>query len=499
MTSGRTLALDALVRWRSGTEFADKIVAETFARSALGAADRAFALELFYGVLRNLTLLDFWIGELRSAPVDPGARDILRLGLYQTLLIETAAHAAVYETVALAPPRARSVINAILRRALREKPALTSRADAQPPSVRFSVPEFLFAKWSEQFGEAAALELARWNNRPAPVFARINRLRTTVAEFLRRYQGSSLLPGSSNFVTLPDPAVALRDGDCYMQDPSTAIACELLRPAAGENVLDACAAPGGKAAYLAEMMRNEGTLVVADQNETRLERLRENLVTLGVSNARTLRCDWADESSVRAAALREQSFDKILVDAPCTNTGVMRRRVDVRWRLQPADLARMPRQQRNHPRGGRAAPQTGRLVSLQHLQPGAGGKRTSHRGLPARAARFFPNENNGEPALPRSFRWRIRGPCSRFAGRSAGFELNAGRTSFPGDRVVSAPSTGWRLQSHAHDHERAQVAKTVCIPGSRWNDNALCKTPVSISSPPFWSIIPPLSNATKRS
>ncbi len=110
-------------------------------------------------------------------------------------------------------------------------------------------------------------------------------------------------------------------------------------------MLDACAAPGGKAAYLAEMMGNAGTLLVADDNERRLERLRENLVRLGVSNARTLRCDWADESSVRAAALAEKSFDKILVDAPCTNTGVMRRRVDVRWRLQPGDFERMPRRQ----------------------------------------------------------------------------------------------------------------------------------------------------------
>ncbi|MEO6970762.1 MAG: transcription antitermination factor NusB, partial [Chthoniobacterales bacterium] len=244
--NARALALEALERWRHGTEFADQIVAETFGRSALGPADRAFALELFYGVLRNLTLLDFWISQLRPAAVDTAARDLLRLGLYQTLLIETAAHAAVYETVALAPPRKRTLINAILRRALREKDALTSRAEAQPPPIRFSVPEFLFAKWSRQFGETNALDLCRWNNRPPLVYARINQLRTTTPEFLTRYPGSSLLPGSSNFASLPDPAAALRDGACYLQDPSTALACELLRPGAGENVLDACAAPGGK-------------------------------------------------------------------------------------------------------------------------------------------------------------------------------------------------------------------------------------------------------------
>ncbi len=343
--SGRSLALKALARWRKGAEFADQIVAEIFAQSALGVSDRAFALELFYGALRNLTLLDFWIAQLRPAPIEADARDILRLGLYQILLIETAAHASVFETVELARPRTRPLINAILRRALRERMALTQQAEEQPLQIRFSAPEFLIAKWSRQFGSAATFELCRWNNRPAPVYARINELKTTAAEFLRRYAGSFLLPGHSNFVGLPGPADALRNGDCYLQDPSTALACEMLRPAPGESVLDACAAPGGKSAYLAEMMQNQGALVAADRDEVRLERLRNNLVRLEVTNTRTVRCDCSDENSLREAALARQSFDKILVDAPCTNTGVLRRRVDLRWRLRPEDFVRMPGRQ----------------------------------------------------------------------------------------------------------------------------------------------------------
>jgi 16S rRNA (cytosine967-C5)-methyltransferase len=343
MPSGRTLALEALTRWRNGMMFADKIVAETFARSALSSSDRAFALELFYGVLRNLTLLDFWIAQLRSERVEPDARDILRLGLYQLLLLETAAHAAIFETVELAPHRLRSLINAILRRALREKDALTNAAGASPLTIRFSTPAFLIEKWTRQFAGEEVVQLCQWNNRPAPIYARINQLKTTVAEFLLRYPGSVLWPGSRNFVTLPDPGAALENGDCYIQDPSTAIASEMLRPLPGETVLDACAAPGGKAAYLAELMENQGTLLAADQAETRLQRLRDNFVRLGVDNARSVRCDWLDENSV--CAINPISFDKILLDAPCTNTGVMRRRVDLRWRLRPDDFARMQRQQ----------------------------------------------------------------------------------------------------------------------------------------------------------
>jgi 16S rRNA (cytosine967-C5)-methyltransferase len=119
----------------------------------------------------------------------------------------------------------------------------------------------------------------------------------------------------------------------------------MLRPVAGETVLDACAAPGGKAAYLAEIMQNQGILVAADRDEIRLRRLRDNFVRLGITNARTVTCDWSDEKSIQAADLGAHFFDKILLDAPCTNTGVMRRRVDVRWRLRPDDFVRMQRLQ----------------------------------------------------------------------------------------------------------------------------------------------------------
>ena len=345
MNSGRTLALSALTRWRNGTEFADRIIEQTFGLSGLGASDRGFALELFYGVLRNLALLDFWIGQLRSEPIDAGTRDLLRLGLYQIRFLRTPAHAAVFETVELARPRVRNLINAILRRALREEITLTNAADAQPLSVRFSEPEFLVEKWTRQFGAQATLELCRWNNRPAPIYARVNQLRTTVADFLHRHPGSFALPGSVNFVGLPSPTTVTQNGDGYIQDPSTAIACEMLRPSPGERVLDACAAPGGKSAYLAEMMANQGVLVATDQDDLRLVRLRDNLVRLGVTNVRSVHCDWLGENSIQAVGLTEACFDKILVDAPCTNTGVMRRRVDVRWRLGAGDFIRMSRRQ----------------------------------------------------------------------------------------------------------------------------------------------------------
>jgi 16S rRNA (cytosine967-C5)-methyltransferase len=342
--SSRALALTMLRRWRVGREFADAIVAETFAQTDLAAADRAFALELFYGVLRNLSLLDFCIGELRAQPVDNFARDILRLGLYQTQIIETAAHAAVFETVELAPPRLRSLVNAILRRALREKDRLTTSVSEQPAAVRFSEPQFLVEKWTRQFGDETALELCRWNNQPAPVYARINDLKISPADFRRKYPNAESISANLLFVRLRGTETSLTNEDFYIHDPSTALACALLDPQPDEIVFDACAAPGGKSGMIAAQMENRGRLVAADR-ESRLDRVRGNLVRLGVENATIVGVDWLDLESIQRAKFVEKSFDKILLDAPCSNTGVMRRRVDARWRLAPRDFLAMPRQQ----------------------------------------------------------------------------------------------------------------------------------------------------------
>lgn len=339
-TSARRVALAALKTWRKKTEFADAIISNLLPDAALESADRAFAVELFYGILRNLTLLDFWIGELRSARVDVDLRDLLRLGLYQLFLANTPEHAAVYETVALAPQRKRPIVNGILRSAVRRWKKLRDKANSQPIDVRFSHPKFLIERWNEQFGEKDAKTLCEWNNQPPPIYARINQLKIDRQNFLQRYRDARSLPNVSNFVDLPSHAEALNHGDCYVQDPSTAIACELLQPQAGEKILDACAAPGGKTAYLAELMENNGLIVACDRDPERLHLLEENLKRLGVEIVKSVRHDWTKDQ-IPSGIGADAPFDRILIDAPCSNTGAMRRRVDVRWRLKPSDFARM--------------------------------------------------------------------------------------------------------------------------------------------------------------
>ena len=340
--SARALALTALREWRSGRQFADAILARLLRSSDLAAPDRAFATELFYGVLRHLTLLDFWTATLRSGHLDHDARDLLRLGIYQLFILQTPEHAAVYETVELAGARARSLVNAVLRNALRRKKELVEKAGEQDLNVRTSHPQFLIDRWEKNFGHENTAALCNWNNQPAPVYARINQLKISVDEFLTKHSDSQRLPDRENFVRLTGiPSEALAAGHCYIQDPSTAAACLLLEPKPGEQVLDACAAPGGKTAYLAELMKNNGIILACDRDQGRIRTLRDNLERLGAGIAQCLRHDWAGETPLPEGA----AFDRILIDAPCSNTGVVRRRVDVRWRLTAKDFLRMQAEQ----------------------------------------------------------------------------------------------------------------------------------------------------------
>ena len=343
--SARRIALKTLRTWRKERRFADSIVSEFLAKALLPDSDRAFALELVYGVVRNLTLLDFWIGCLRASKVDVDLRDVLRLGLYQLFLIKTAAHAAVHETVGLVPQRQRPIVNGMLRAAIRRESELLARADAEPLFVRTSHPQFLVERWQQHLGAQYAEELCKWNNLAAPVYGRVNQLKIDREEFLRFYPNSRPVARNPEFIEFDVlPSGAVRQGHCYIQDPSTAIACQILSPQAGEKILDACAAPGGKTGYIAQLMKNRGTIVACDRDPGRLQILKENMARLGVGIVHIFEHDWT-RGHVPAEIASMAPFDRILLDAPCSNTGVMRRRVDVRWRLQPGDFPRMQQRQ----------------------------------------------------------------------------------------------------------------------------------------------------------
>jgi 16S rRNA (cytosine967-C5)-methyltransferase len=337
----RQSCIRALLEWEKGKHFSDEILHTALEKEPLSPLDRAFFMETFFGVLRNLSQLDFLIAQLRDGPIDPETRAILRLGLYQIFHMRTAAHAAVNESVSLAG-RSRGLVNAILRRALREKDALETALAHAGQAVAMSHPDFLLARWERNFGTEATRQLCAWNNQPAEVHVRTNELRISVADLLR--SAAEATPSSAHPLAIKVkhlPPDWLVGGLCYVQDPSTLVACDLLDPQPGEMVLDACAAPGGKTTYLAQLMRNQGRIVACDLYASRVARLRENIARLGVTNVQAIQHDCMQAGP----PLTPASFDRVLVDAPCSNTGVLRRRVDVRWRLTDEDFLRMPAQQ----------------------------------------------------------------------------------------------------------------------------------------------------------
>lgn len=338
-TTARRAAFVALRAWQDYHDRADTIISAILDRSALQKSDRAFALELFYGVLRNLVLIDFWVGCLRAGSLDADLRDVVRLGLYQLFFLGTPDHAAVNESVEMVFPKQRGLINAMLRTAVRDRDELRLKAKRQPMAVRQSHPAFLVSRWQRIYGLEQTAELCEWNNQRAKIYARINRLKIDPEQFAQRYPETEEIRGLPDFRHCQDvPKDALARGHCYVQDPSTIIAGALLAPEPGETVLDGCAAPGGKTGHLAQLMQNKGTLIACDRDPQRIKRLNENIGRLGLSVVKTIQHDWTKPRLPKEIE-KIGLFDRILIDVPCTNTGVMQRRVDVRWRLEPDSIA----------------------------------------------------------------------------------------------------------------------------------------------------------------
>ncbi len=335
----RQAAVSALRAWAKGQDYAESLIERHAHRRMLSSPDRGLLQAILFGVLRNRRLLDHWIGKLRDGKLDPETRDILRVGLCQLLILNLPDHAAVNETVEAGKASVRSLINAVLRRAITARKRLLDDVAELPPTIIYSHPDWLFNRWKASFGKANTLALMAWNNQPAETFFRVNPLAPAADSLpgtpVESAPGFFKLEGSL-------PGALLASGGVYIQDPATRHAVELLDPQPGERILDACAAPGGKAFLIAAAQGGAENLTCTDSNEKRLPRLRENLERLHAAAATIAIHDWTQP----APAHWHGAFDGILLDVPCSNTGVIRRRVDVRWRLQAPDLEKLATTQR---------------------------------------------------------------------------------------------------------------------------------------------------------
>ena len=352
----REIAARVLRQWEQ-----ESVAAETFLSDSLKGIprpDRGLCQELVLGVIRHRAWLD-WLIEQKTdgRRQQPIAQILLRLGLYQIFQLDRVPdHAAVNETVNLARRHdlgnQSGFINAVLRNCLREKDTWIVRLSAlrkSQPSVGYSHPQWLVQRWRDRWQDH--ISLLEWNNLPAPIYARRNTLSVTAEELEAQWARENVAAEPVKFNWLkeglmfrietdgsPSAPPSFHEGKYYIQDPSTLASVQELDPRPEENILDLCAAPGGKTTAIAQRMQDNGSLLATDIDDSRLDRLRENAERLGL---RSIQPKALHQINLKTAG----PFDRILVDAPCSNTGVMRRRVDVRWRLNARELPVLARTQ----------------------------------------------------------------------------------------------------------------------------------------------------------
>ncbi|NDG75162.1 MAG: 16S rRNA (cytosine(967)-C(5))-methyltransferase [Synechococcaceae bacterium WB8_1B_136] len=338
--------------------YADGALERELGRTELSVADRGLATELAYGAIRQRRLLDAWLDLLGKVPAHkqpPKLRWLLHLGLYQLLASERVpAAAAVSTTVELAKrgglTRLAPVVNGLLRAFLRRQQAgqpLPLSADpAEALGVRQSLPAWLADALLQWLPEAQAEAFGRACNTPPALDLRVNRLRSSREAVLQALAAAGVaaepIPGLPDGLTLTGRSGDLRllpgyaEGHWCVQDRAAQRIAPLLDPQPGERILDACAAPGGKSTHLAELMRDQGSVLALDRGEARLRRVERNSARLGLGCIQPCHGDAATLAA-EAPELRG-SFDRILVDAPCSGLGTLARHADARWRIDPSSI-----------------------------------------------------------------------------------------------------------------------------------------------------------------
>jgi 16S rRNA (cytosine967-C5)-methyltransferase len=375
----REIAAKVLARRTSG-EFVENLFEEVTGADAKGEGrtqnmaaklsppDRRLCQELVYGVTRWQATLDWLITrKTQHRTQKPALQNLLRLGLYQLFWLDRIPnHAAVNETVELAKhsgfgPQS-GFVNALLRGYLREAEdtrKLLADLKTTQPTLGFSHPEWLVTRWTARWGPEKTAQLMAWDNTPPKIFARVNTLKADPGRLLEQWREEDV---EYDFVRLDwveenlvfelksfPPLTRLQSfqqGLFYIQDPSTLLAVQILAPCPGETVLDLCAAPGGKVSYMAQLMRNEGRVLAHDIAPERLRLVEDNCARLGVTCAQLVSsADLLAQPRTIPGSSSVPRLDKALVDAPCSNTGVIRRRVDLRWRIRPEEIERLRAQQ----------------------------------------------------------------------------------------------------------------------------------------------------------
>ena len=325
--------------------------------SSLDRRDRSFHMEIVYGVLRFRDTVDWILNHFLKNPSRLGDFTLnnLRIAVYQIFFMRVPDWAVVNESVEIekdktfpdGPNRKVSLVNAVLRNILRQKEKFILPIKLDDPvediAINTSHPRWLIKRWIERFGKDDARMLARANNAIQPFSIRTNTLRISRDELLEELLGNGVTGEPTRFS--PD-GILLKEMHPYtdlnfihglfaVQDEASQLITYLVDPKPGERVLDACAAPGGKTSHIAQIMQDHGEIIAVEKDPKRIVSLEENLLMLGISSVKIMNTDMTTIQDKDIG-----TFHKILVDAPCSSIGVIRKNPDIKYKYTVADLSK---------------------------------------------------------------------------------------------------------------------------------------------------------------
>ncbi|HYW36258.1 MAG TPA: 16S rRNA (cytosine(967)-C(5))-methyltransferase RsmB [Balneolaceae bacterium] len=342
--TSRSVSIETLIN------FDENDTLDYSAADRLGSQQRAEVREYVQNILRKRSYLDFLIDHYSNVGIEgmkSSLKNILRLGVYDMLYMDsTPDYAAINEAVNIAKlklgSRTGDLVNAIMRNMQRDidnlpKPSFEDRNKLV--AVTFSHPEWMVKRWRKRFGEREAFALMQANNKRPVYFIRANNLRTKTENFQLRmtkhdipFEVSDWLPGYFQVESVA-PFINekwIEKGFCQVQDVAAGLAPYVMDPKPGERIIDLCAAPGTKTMVMSDLMKAEGEILAVDISSERLQKLADSAVRCHAENIKVRRGDATD--------IELDEADGVLVDAPCTGTGVLSKRADLRWRRDEEDL-----------------------------------------------------------------------------------------------------------------------------------------------------------------
>ena len=358
MDKARETAMKVLQEVHEKGAYANVALAQALRRTELADQDRRFVTELVYGTVKAGETLDWILRRYVNRPlskIPPAIRAILRLGLYQIFYLDKVPHSAACNTaVDLAKKYGHKgvagFVNAVLRTAVREpeKAAFPKGKGhaTEELALKSQHPLWLVKHWVKSFGFEETARLCEFDNDSARLCLRANTLKVSRQELLQELETCGTESEPSGWAPegvlvkshgALDALAPLQEGRAQVQDESSMLVAHVVAPQPGELILDCCSAPGGKTTHMAALMKNKGRIVAGDIYEHKLQRIEENARRLGIDIIETLLLD-ARKAGERFGG----QADRVLVDAPCSGLGVLRRKPDARWHKQQEELQELP-------------------------------------------------------------------------------------------------------------------------------------------------------------